>query len=378
VRIGVSLLALVGGLGLGIYVVLWLAVPRMGEPVSIASRIARDRRELQIVLSVSTVVLALLVGMEAIGLPSMGTIAWPLGVCAIGMLAVWRGASQDERLRFQDLVGSSPISGLATNKGWKAIALRAAAGIALVLVGVAILSKVNSQPHPAAGALVGAIFLGGGFFVLFAPWWLHTLRQLTTERRERARAEARADLAAHVHDSVLQTLSLIQRAANDPSEVVRLARLQERELRYWLFNPAAFGKRVGLPSTVAEACADLEGDVEDNYGVGVELVVVGDCAIDEGVSALLASGREAAVNAAKWSGASSISIYLEVEPTAVTMFIRDLGAGFDLDTVPEDRHGISGSIVERMARAGGRTAVRTAVGSGTEIELSLPRDLPAP
>jgi signal transduction histidine kinase len=290
------------------------------------------------------------------------------------VLAVWRGTSPDERERLEEFVGSSSMSGLATNRGWRSIAVRAAAGIALVLLGIALLSRVSSEQNASASALIGAVVLGLGFFVLFAPWWLHTLRALTKERRERVRAEERANLAAHVHDSVLQTLTLIQRSARDPNEVVRLARLQERELRYWLFNPASFGQRHGQPSSVAEACADLERDVEDDYGIGVELVVVGDCPLDEKVSALLAAGREAAVNSAKWSGASSISVYVEVEATCVSMFVRDVGVGFDTQAVPTDRHGISGSIVERMQRAGGNAAVRSAQGTGTEVELTVTRD----
>jgi signal transduction histidine kinase len=377
-RVVAVLLVLAAGLGLVLYTVLWLAIPRKGEERSIAARIGADRRELQIVLSVSTVVLALLVALEAIGLPNMGTIAWPLGICAVGVLAVWRGASPDERERLEEFVSSAAPSGLGTNRGWRSIAVRAAVGIAMVLIGIVQLSKVGDHQDPGRSALVGAFLLSVGFFVIFAPWWLHTLRALTTERRERVRAEERANLAAHVHDSVLQTLSLIQRSARDPNEVVRLARLQERELRYWLFNPASFGQRHGQPSSVAEACADLERDVEDDYGVGVELVVVGDCPLDERVSALLAAGREASVNSAKWSGASSISVYAEVEAACVTMFVRDVGAGFDTRAVPADRHGISGSIVERMQRAGGQAVVRSAPGTGTEVELTVPRERPTP
>jgi signal transduction histidine kinase len=214
--------------------------------------------------------------------------------------------------------------------------------------------------------------LGAGFFTLFAPWWLRTLRELTSERRERVRAQERADMAAHLHDSVLQTLSLIQRSAHDPVEVARLARIQERDLRSWLFRPAAFWTRAESPSTL-QAAADIERDVEDNYGVAVELVVVGDCPLDEPVSALLAAGREATINAAKWSRAASISVFIEVETEVVSMFVRDLGIGFELENVPPDRHGIARSIIERMQRVGGNGAVRSTIGAGTEVELTLPR-----
>ncbi len=212
--------------------------------------------------------------------------------------------------------------------------------------------------------LVGTACFAGGFLVLFAPWWARTLRELSTERRERVRAQERADMASHVHDSVLQTLSLIQKAAGDPREVVRLARIQERELRHWLFDPATLGRQPDQPATLAGSAAELEREIEDSYGVGLELIVVGDCLMDDDVAALVAAGREASVNAAKWSGAPEVSVFVEVEPTTVSMFVRDLGTGFEPGLVPADRQGISRSIVERMEppRRTGRGAQHPRIG----------------
>jgi signal transduction histidine kinase len=199
------------------------------------------------------------------------------------------------------------------------------------------------------------------------------LRDLSTERRERVRAQERADMAAHVHDSVLQTLSLIQKAAGDPHEVVRLARSEERELRHWLFDPERLGRRGERCETITDAVAAVEREVEDTYGVGVELIVVGDCPMDDGVAALVGACREATINAAKWSGCPQVAVFVEVEPTTVSAYVRDLGVGFDPALVPDDRQGIAHSMVERMERAGGSVAVHSVPGAGTEVELVLPR-----
>ena len=177
--------------------------------------------------------------------------------------------------------------------------------------------------------------LGAGFFTLFAPWWLRTLRELTSERRERVRAQERADMAAHLHDSVLQTLSLIQRSAHDPVEVARLARIQERDLRS-LALPT--GRRSGREPRHRRRWPRRQrtsnATSRTTTASRVELVVVGDCPLDEPVSALLAAGREATINAAKWSRAASISVFIEVETEVVSMFVRDLGIGFELAERP--------------------------------------------
>jgi signal transduction histidine kinase len=358
------------GLGLLAYMACWTIVPRAGEERTIATRVLEDRRQLQIVLAVGTVALAVLISLQLLGLQGPGIYAWPMLLSAVGVLCVWRGASDAERAQLQERLDTAPLVNAATSRSWKTLALRACVGGALLLVGAVLLSKIGALRGTAIAVFLGAVCLCCGFLVLFAPWWLQTLRDLTTERRERVRAEERADVAAHLHDSVLQTLLLIQKSAGEPAEVVRLARKQERELRHWLFDPAPPPGQVSL----AALAASIERDVEDDYGVAIELVVVGDCPPDEGVRALLAAGREAAVNAAKWSGTGQISVYLEVEPTCVSLFVRDLGRGFDPETVPDDRRGIALSIRERMARHGGRAVVRSAPGDGTEVELVLPRE----
>ena len=299
-----------------------------------------------------------------------------LGVVAllVGALVVWRGASPAEAARLRARLNASPDA-LRRPRGWRRTVLRAVAGTALVVIGLGELSRAGNFTGAAFGVLVGSVLFVGGFLVLFAPWWVRTLRDLATERRERVRAEERADMAAHVHDSVLQTLSLIQKAADDPREVVRLARREERELRLWLFDPGRLGRRGDRPATLVDAVRAVEREVEDSYGVGVELIVVGDCPVDDGIVALVGVCREATVNAAKWSGCGQVSVFVEVDVQAgtVSAFVRDLGSGFDPERVPEGRQGIARSMVERLSRVGGTVTVHSEPGGGTEVELVLPR-----
>ena len=208
--------------------------------------------------------------------------------------------------------------------------------------------------------------------VVLGPWWLRIARDLVLERQARVRAEERADMAARVHDSVLQTLALIQLRAHDPQQVVALARAQERELRAWLFDGRAPGS-LGSATTVAAGVRLIQQDVEAQHGIAVEAVMVGDCELDEDLAAMLAAAREATVNAAKWSGADVVSVFAEVEPEEVSVFVRDRGRGFDPDAVSSDRKGLAESIHGRMSRRGGSARVRSAPGQGTEVSLTMPR-----
>jgi signal transduction histidine kinase len=171
---------------------------------------------------------------------------------------------------------------------------------------------------------------------------------------------------------VLQTLALIQRRADQPQQVVKLARAQERELRSWLFE----GQVPGSPdddNTLAAGVKRIQRDVEALHEVPVEAVVVGDRELDDDLRSLLAAGREATVNAAKWSRAPVVSLYVEVEPEGVSMFVRDRGVGFAAEKVASDRQGLAESIRGRMARHGGSAEVRSTPGTGTEVELRMPR-----
>jgi signal transduction histidine kinase len=263
----------------------------------------------------------------------------------------------------ESLTGSGKTARRATR-------LRFVGAAVLLAVGLGVLLSLHggiSLLKPLGGFLLVAAAL----VLLLGPWWLRIARDLVIERQARARAEERADIAAHMHDSVLQTLALVQRRAEDPQAVVQLARAQERELRSWLFEGRAPGD--GDASSFAEGVRQIQRDVEARHGVPVEIVTVGDCPLDEHVAALLAAAREATVNAAKWSGAAVISVFAEVEADKVSVAVRDRGKGFDPDTVPGDRKGVAESIRGRMSRHGGEATVQSAPGEGTKVTLTMPR-----
>jgi signal transduction histidine kinase len=203
--------------------------------------------------------------------------------------------------------------------------------------------------------------------VVVAPLLWRTFNQLRAEREGRIREQERAEVAAMIHDQVLHTLALIQRNSTDIKEVQRLARGQERSLRNWLYKPTA-----SPTERFAAALEQAAAEVEDTYAISVETVVVGDTECDEGVAALVAAAREALVNAARHAGVDTVSLYAEVEADELSVFIRDRGAGFDIDTVEESRHGVRGSIIGRMRRHGGRAVIRSAPGDGTEVRLTMP------
>jgi signal transduction histidine kinase len=232
--------------------------------------------------------------------------------------------------------------------------------VVLIVVGACVFpfSSHTSSWFFSSGSIAGALVL------ILGPW----LWRLTTERLERIRLQERADVAARIHDSVLQTLALVQRHADDPTRVAALARRQERELRRWLY-----GSGLADASTLVDALADAANDVEELHGVAIELASAGDAPLDDAIGQLVLAAREAMTNAAKFSGVAEIAVYAESTSDAVTVFVRDRGAGFDRAAVPADRRGLAESIEGRMARAGGSTSIVTAPGAGTEVELRLPR-----
>jgi signal transduction histidine kinase len=219
--------------------------------------------------------------------------------------------------------------------------------------------------------LGGLVLVAAAVVLLLGPWWFRIARDLVDERQARARAEERAEVAARVHDSVLQTLALIQRRSADPAAVVQLARAQERELRSLLFE----GKAPGGASSESfgDGVREIQRDVEARHEVPVEVVTVGDCPLSDDLSALLFAAREAVVNAAKWSGAPVISLFAEVSPDKTEVVVRDRGKGFDPATVPDDRKGLAESVRGRMSRHGGSVTVQSAPGEGTKVSLCMPR-----
>ena len=261
--------------------------------------------------------------------------------------------------------------GLAGTGRWERLRpLFVAVGISLVLLGgiatLAALGDLRSIGRSAAGAAV----LIAGAVLLFGPWMARLARNVTDERRQRIRSEERAEVAAHLHDGVLQTLALIQKRAGDDRAVRSLARRQERELRSWLYSGTNGQSDVATVATLLRRELD---DLEDHYAVRFDAVLVGDAPLDDSGRALVAAGREAALNAARHAGVDTVDVYLEVEPESVSLFVRDRGRGFDPAAVPPDRRGQADSISARVKRHGGTVEVRSAPGEGAEIELSVPR-----
>ena len=363
VRVGFVLAALFGLFGLAGYMVAWLLIPAEGEDGNIARRALADRRGIALAAGLGSVLIVVLVLGSALGASWLGTVAWPLVISISGLSLIWRNASAEEQATMRAFV--EPFLGLTGDTRWSRTVLRVLIACLPLAVGVGLL--LSGHPGHALLAPVAGIVLALG------PWWLRIARDLVVERQARIRAEERADMAARLHDSVLQTLALIQRRAGSQADVVQLARAQERELRSWLFDGQVPGSMGGRADTLAAGVRLIQQDVEAQHGITVDAVTVGDCELDDDLSALLAAAREATVNAAKWSGAPAVSVFAEVEPAQVSLFVRDRGQGFDPAQVPADRKGLSQSIHARMARRGGTAVVRSTPGEGTEVSLTMPR-----
>jgi signal transduction histidine kinase len=372
VRIGFVLLAIASGVMVFVYAMAWLLIPMEGETTNIASRAVSDRRGIR---TIAAIVIPLIFAVQfitsSLHVPFIGFIGWPTFLAAGVIILIWRNADASEKAFIDhDVV---PLFGADSHgKGRRWLIARVIVGVFIGAAGIALLVEGHTTVT-ALRPVGGAALVIAASVVIFGPWWLSLVRDLIAERQARALAEERAQMAAHVHDSVLQTLALIQRSSDDPQHVVRLARAQERELRAWLFDgrpPGAIGEEA---TTLAEGVGLLQRQVEADHGIAVQVVMVGDCDLDEASRALLDAAREATVNAAKWSGADQVSVYAEVEADTVMLYVRDRGRGFDPETVPADRQGIARSIRARVARFGGSAVVRSTPGEGAEVQLFMPR-----
>ncbi|MCP4085862.1 MAG: PspC domain-containing protein [Actinomycetia bacterium] len=280
----------------------------------------------------------------------------PAGVLALGLLLAWRRVGGPDGLANGHLVDRRLRMG------------QVVAGLLLAAGGVTWWFVANVDLDASSNGVLAAVAVSAGMAILSAPWWLSLVNELGEERRRRIRSEEKAEVAAHLHDSVLQTLSLIQRNADDPLTMVNLARRQERELRNWL-DPDRASRSGG---SVRGELDRIATEVEELHRVPVEVVVVGDHLVDEPTQTALAAVREAAVNAARHSGADRVDVFAEVTAHRLDIFVRDTGDGFDPDAIPPDRRGVRESIEGRLARAGGTAIVTSAPGEGTEVELSIP------
>lgn len=350
------------------YNLAWLLIPARGSDTSIGAKALADRRGLGLAAGLASMLVVALIIASALNAPWVTSLAVPLVVVAAQLVLIVRNAPDDERESLRGLTDPAGLSG-STPRSRRILRIV----LALVLVVLGLVALLSGQERLSLLLpLTGIILLVGGVLTALGPWWLRIAKGIVQERQARIRAEERADMASRVHDSVLQTLALIQRRADDPQQVVRLARAQERELRAWLFDGRPPGSMEGQAATVAGAVRLIQQEVEAQHGVSVEAVTVGDCDLDEDLTALLAAAREATVNAAKWSGAPVVSVFAEVEPDAVSIFVRDRGCGFDPGAVPGDRKGLAESVRARLARRGGTATIRSVPGQGTEVALRMP------
>jgi len=364
VRAGFVVLSLALGFGIVVYLLTWLLAPleevTASEPPPRRVR-APTRSQ---VLGIGLVAGGLLVLLWVSGF-WFGNLGWPVVLAAIGFAVLWARSTDDGRGRWTLSSLGTPLESMVTG----GVSLpRIAIGSLLILVGMAVFLATNTSLAAAGNMLLAMIVAVGGLALLAGPWVWSLGRELVDERGSRIRSEARAEMAAHLHDSVLQTLALIQRA-KVPREMVSLARTQERELRAWLYGraPALAGVRL------RDAIDSMAGRIERQHQVSVEAVVVGDAELDDRLRALVNACAEAVANAARHSGSTTISVYVEVEEDTISAFVRDQGTGFDAESVPHDRRGIADSIVGRLERQGGTAYVHSRPGAGTEVVLQLPR-----
>jgi len=374
VRIAFVVATAVGGFGLGAYLLGWILIPP-GDSDRGRSRLPTGRAAVEVALGTGLLLLAVLLTFRALGIWFSDAVVWPLVLIASGGALLWRqslGSAEPAPVEVRARTAPAPDAGgsaaLAAESRRAAVAIsRTGLGVALVIAAGFVFLQATGALGAARDvglAVIAAVVVLG---VIFAPWILRLVRSLTQERSQRIRSQERAEMAAHLHDSVLQTLAMVQRSAGDPTEVAAIARRQERELRAWLAGRPAPGQAARLAAALEATAAD----VEERYGVPVEVVVVGDRELDANHEAVVAAAREAMTNAAKFGAGSTVDVYAESAPGRTQVFIRDRGPGFDPASVPGDRRGVRDSIVGRMERHGGRARVANAPGGGTEVELVL-------
>jgi len=348
VRLGLLLLCLAGGFGVVVYGGLWLALPSEAGPAPVAGHHRIDDA------AALAVVVGLMLILRDAGVWFGDGVALVGAVVAVGLVLVWgRAESADAMLR---------------DRG---AAARIAIGVALVVTGFVAFNVLTGDVRTLGRTALGAAITAAGIALLFGPRLRRLAAELSAERRARIRSEEKAEIAAHLHDGVLQTLALIQRRAGSNKEVAALARRQERELRDWLYASPSDAVTTLSGSLTSELAA-----VEDDQQVPIELVVVGDAALDESGRVFVSALREAATNATRHAGAERVDVYVEVEADTLTGFVRDRGKGFDPSAVSSDRRGLTDSIIGRTRRAGGSAAVRSRPGEGTEVSVRMPRTRP--
>ena len=360
VRIAFVLLSAAFGFGIVVYLLTWLLAPLEAlDPAADRTPRRLIRPTISQALGGGLILVGVAILLWVSGFWFGEALAWPVTLAAVGFALLWARSGEDR--------GTSRSALDVVISGRRSIA-RVAIGSLLILGAGAVFLGYNAQLDVVGPMLLAAVVAIGGLGLIGGPWIWSIGRDLIDERSTRIRSEERAEMAAHLHDSVLQTLALIQRAPAS-REMASLARIQERELRAWLYGraPTLAGARL------RDAIDAMAGRIEREQQVKVEAIVVGDSDLDERTSALVAAVGEATLNAARHSGATEVSVYVEVEGEGTSAYVRDLGSGFDPDTVAADRRGIADSIVGRLERHGGTAEVTSRPGGGTEVVMRLPR-----
>ncbi len=356
VRIALVVLSFAGAVGVVIYLSAWWLSLDPGDP-----RAPRPREPSVVqALAFGAIVLGLVFLLRDIGLWLGDTLGVPLIIAAAGAAIVYVGTGQKRRARWTR-------ASLARETPGRPPLVHLLFGGALVVGGVVWFLTLNRSLEGVLTVVMAVAVTTMGLAVVFGPWVYRMTNQLSEERRDRIRSEERSELAAHLHDSVLQTLALIQRNASSPRKMAGLARRQERELRSWLY-----GQLETSDASLEAAIHQMADGIEEAYEVTVETVVVGDRPLDERTFAVVHAAREAAANAARHSGSEEVSVYIECEPQTLTAYIRDRGKGFDPDQVPNGRRGISDSIKGRIERQGGSVVFTSGEGEGTEVQIVMP------
>ena len=371
-RVGFVVAAGAGGIGVILYALAWALLPAgNGDGRALMARAAGRREGWMVASGLVLLMLAVLLLFRAWGLWVGDAIVWPLILATGGGALIWRQSQGATVVDAPARERARPGGGAARPRRVLRLARPslgiAALGVALVVGAALVFLWLNGALELDRDVTLAVLVVVTAMTLILAPWWLRLARGLTEERAERIRTQERAELAAHLHDSVLQTLALMQKRAGDPREVATLARRQERELRTWLNA----GPRREAGASLAAALEAAVAEIEDAHGVPVEVVAVGDRRLDERAEALVAATREAVLNAVKFAPDAAISVYAEVSGDRAEVFVRDRGPGFDLDAIPPDRRGLRESVLGRMERHGGRAAVHTRPGDGTEVELVM-------
>ncbi len=378
-RILFAATTIASGIGLIAYIVAWILLPAQERGDAQPAPPSRGHRATaEVSAGAGLLLLAVLLAVRALGLPFSDLLIWPLVLVAAGGALIWHrsagvaspGAPAAPMHRASAVQARDVSHAGATAELRPAVVSRIGIGVTLVIAAAIVFLQFSGALAAATDVALAAIVVAIALGVIFAPWFMRMATSLSIERAERIRSQERAEFAAHLHDSVLQTLALVQKRAGDPRAVAALARRQERELRTWLSGAPA---REAGERWLAAALESAALEIEEAHGVVVDVVAVGDARLDRDGEALVSAAREAMLNAAKFGEGTPIAVYAEASEEHMQVFVRDRGPGFDPSAVPADRRGVRESIVGRMSRHGGRATIHASPGGGTEVELVVQR-----